>query len=49
MLRPEHGAKAAFADVVQVGEFAVRDHRERAGQTAQIHAATLIHAERSER
>lgn len=39
MLRLEHGAEAASAQVVQVGQLLVGDRCQGAGQTSDIHTA----------
>lgn len=39
VLRLEHGSEAPPAQVVQVGQLLVRDHRQGAGQAAYVHAA----------
>lgn len=39
VLRLEHGAEAPPAQVVQVGQLLVGDHRQGAGQTADVHTA----------
>lgn len=39
VLRLEHGAEAPSAQVVQVRQLLVRDHRQGAGQAADVHTA----------